>query len=58
MAETVTASFSAIPSGVFILLGFFALIVLAMVIWSIPNKANEKTKDQKPTNADTPKTEK
>jgi hypothetical protein len=56
MTETVATSVSTIPSGVFILLGFFALIVLAIVIWSIPNKANDKTKNLNPTNADGNKT--
>jgi uncharacterized membrane protein YvlD (DUF360 family) len=37
----------ALPSGFYILLGFFALIVLAIVLWSGPKQDHEKAESLK-----------
>lgn len=40
-----------IPSGLYILIGFFALIVLAIVLWSSPKETQEKSDNLKPGHA-------
>jgi hypothetical protein len=44
-----------IPSGFFILIGFFALIVLAIALWKSPKDTSENP-DLEPEHADSSKT--
>lgn len=42
----------ALPSGLFILVGFFSLIVLAMFMWNSPGRSNENPDALKPETGD------
>jgi hypothetical protein len=41
-----------IPSGFFILIGFLALIVLAIALWKAPKDSSDKTENLKPEPAE------